>query len=237
MKFDIDYIAHNNKLTDVNAYFKVITSIVLMIVVLILNNLVLDAVLFIAMSTAILAIARVSIKDYIKFLTIPMAFAVLTCIFLIFFFGNGEVIYNTGIFGIVVTKSSLDLGIKTFGRCFACFTCLGFLTLTTPIADILNCLRNIKVPIVLIDIALLMYNIIFIFLDQISVMRNAQQTRLGYINSKSTYKSLGMLFSNLFFKSLDKSETLQHSLDSRGYSGYLPVYKSKGDFDVKGAKY
>ena len=29
-----------------------------------------------------------------------MAFAVLTCIFLIFFFGNGEVIYNTGIFGI-----------------------------------------------------------------------------------------------------------------------------------------
>ena len=148
MKFDIDYIAHNNKLTDVNAYFKVITSIVLMIVVLILNNLVLDAVVFIAMSTAILAIARVSIKDYIKFLTIPMAFAVLTCIFLIFFFGNGEVIYNTGIFGIVVTKSSLDLGIKTFGRCFACFTCLGFLTLTTPIADILNCLRNIKVPIV-----------------------------------------------------------------------------------------
>ena len=86
MKFDIDYIAHNNKLTDVNAYFKVITSIVLMIVVLILNNLVLDAVVFIAMSTAILAIARVSIKDYIKFLTIPMAFAVLTCIFLIFFF-------------------------------------------------------------------------------------------------------------------------------------------------------
>ena len=72
-----------------------------------------------------------------------------------------------------------------------------------------------------------MYNTIFIFLDQLSTMRNAQDTRLGYVGTKSTYKSLGMLFTNLFFRSLDKSETLQCSLDSRCYQGYLPVYEPK----------
>lgn len=225
MKFDIDYIAHNNRLTDTNVYIKVIVSIVLMVITLILDNLVFDALIFVLMAVLVLCIARISIKSYIKFLTIPAAFAILTCIFLIFFFGSGKVIFDTGIWGIVVTQSSLDLGITTFCRCFACFSCLGFLTLTTPIADILQCLHKIKVPVLFIDIALLMYNTIFIFLDQLYTMRNAQETRLGYVGTKSTYKSIGMLFSNLFFRSLDKSETLQCSLDSRCYNGYLPVYK------------
>ena len=227
MKFDIDYIAHNNNLTNTNTYVKVIVSIVLMVSTLILNNLILDVVVFCLMSILIVGIARVSLRSYVKFLTIPIIFAVVTCLFLIFFFGSGKVIYNTGLWGIVVTQSSLDLGISTFCRCFACFSCLGFLTLTTPIANLLQCLYLLKVPVLFIDIALLMYNTIFIFLDQLYTMRNAQETRLGYVGSKSTYKSLGMLFSNLFFRSLDKSETLQCSLDSRCYQGYLPVYNPK----------
>ena len=227
LKFDIDYIAHNNRLSDFNMYVKVIVSIGLMVATLILDNLTLDIIVFVLMAILVLGVARVSVKSYIKFLTIPIVFAVITCLFLIFFFGHGPLIYDTGFWGIGITQSSLDLGITTFCRCFACFSCLGFLTLTTPIADILQCLHVVKAPVIFIDIALLMYNTIFIFLDQLDTMRNAQQTRLGYVGSKNTYKSLGMLFSNLFFRSLDKSETLQCSLDSRCYQGYLPVYKPK----------
>ena len=227
MKFDIDYIAHNNRLSDFNMYVKVITAITLMILTLILDNLTIDIMVFALMAILVLGVARVSFKSYLKFLTIPIVFAVITCLFLLFFFGSGELIYDTGFWGIGITQSSLDLAITTFCRCFACFACLGFLTLTTPIADILQCLHMVKVPVIFIDIALLMYNTIFIFLDQLSTMRNAQETRLGYSGSKNTYKSLGMLFSNLFFRSLDKSETLQCSLDSRCYQGYLPVYKPK----------
>ena len=227
LKYDIDYIAHNNRLSDFNMYVKVIVAIGLMIITLILDNLTLDIIVFVLMAILVLGVARVSVKSYLKFLTIPIVFAVITCLFLIFFFGHGPLIYDTGLWGIGITQSSLDLGIKTFCRCFACFSCLGFLTLTTPIADILQCLHMVKVPVIFIDIALLIYNTIFIFLDQLDTMRNAQQTRLGYTGSKNTYKSLGMLFSNLFFRSLDKSETLQCSLDSRCYQGYLPVYKPK----------
>ena len=227
MKFDIDYIAHNNKLSDANVNVKVIVSIFLMVLTLILDNLILDTFVFILMAILVLAVARISLKNYFKFLTIPIIFAVITSVFLIFFFGSGKVIFDTGIWGIGVTQSSLDLGISTFCRCFACFACLGFLTLTTPIADLLQCLYKVKIPVIFIEIALLMYNTIFIFLDQLSTMRNAQETRLGYVGTKSTYKSLGMLFSNLFFRSLDKSETLQCSLDSRCYQGYLPVYEPK----------
>lgn len=224
MKFDMDYIAHTNKLSLTNPYYKLFGSVILMIVTLLLNNLYFDIAVFAAMAILIMGIARVSPLDYLKFITIPFVFTAITCIYLILFTGTGMPIYNTGFFGIVITDNSLNLGIYTFGRVFACFSCLGFLALTTPIANILHCLAKLKVPRILIEIALLMYNTIFIFLNELNTMKNAQESRLGYRGTKSTYKSLGSLFSNLFLVSLTKSEKLQYALDSRGFTGEIPIY-------------
>nr|WP_295161143.1 cobalt ECF transporter T component CbiQ [uncultured Methanobrevibacter sp.] len=224
MKFDMDYIAHHNALTETNPYLKLFITIFLLVLTLALDNLYFDIFIFIAMSIVILAIAKINIRSYLKFLSIPMVFVVLTCIFLIFFFGKGEVIYETGIFGIVVTTDSLHYGVYTFFRVIGCLPLLGFLALTTPIAKILHCLETLKVPKIVIEIALLMYNTIFIFLNEIDTMQKAQETRLGYSTYFGSFKSLGALASTIFLRSLDKSETLQHSLDSRGYTGELPVY-------------
>ena len=224
MKFDMDYIAHNNNLTEANPYYKLFITIILLIVTLVLDNLYFDVFIFVVMSIVILAVAKINYKSYLKFLSIPVAFLVITCLFLMFFFGKGEVIYELGIFGIVVTSDSFHYAVYTFMRVMGCFPCLGFLALTTPIAKVLHCLETLKVPKILIEIALLMYNTIFIFLNEIDTMKKAQETRLGYHSYVSSFKSLGALSSTIFLRSLDKSETLQHSLDSRGYTGELPVY-------------
>ena len=224
MKFDMDYIAHNNELSETNPYFKLFLTIILLIVTLALDNLYFDIFIFIVMSIIILAIAKISLRSYLKFLTIPMAFLIITCIFLIFFFGKGDVIYETGILGIVVTTDSWHYGLYTFFRVLGCFPILGFLALTTPIAKIFHCLETMKVPKILIEIGLLMYNTIFIFLNEIDTMQKAQKTRMGYHSYWNSLECLGSLISNIFLRSLDKSETLQHSLDSRGYTGELPVY-------------
>lgn len=225
MKFDMDYIAHHNALTELNPYFKLFFTIIFLIFTLAMDNLIVDINVFILMSILILVLAKINYKSYLKFLSIPMAFVVLTCIFLIIFFGNGEIIYETGIFGIVVTTDSLHYGVYTFFRVVGCLPCLGFLALTTPIAKILHCLACLKVPKIFIEIALLMYNTIFIFLDELDTMQKAQATRLGYHTTKSAFESLGAIGSTIFLRSLDKSETLQNSLDSRCYTGELPVYK------------
>ena len=227
MKFDMDYIAHHNALTETNPYLKLFLTIFLLILTLALDNLYFDVFIFIVMSIVILAIAKINYKSYLKFLSLPMAFLVITCLFLMFFFGKGEVIYETGIFVIVITTDSLHYAVYTFMRVFGCLPCLGFLALTTPIAKILNCLRTLKVPKVMIEIALLMYNAIFIFLNEIDTMQKAQDTRLGYHSYWTSFKSLGALVSTIFLRSLDKSETLQFALDSRGYTGELPVYEPR----------
>ena len=227
MKFDMDYIAHHNALTETNPYFKLFLTILLLILTLALDNLYFDIFIFIAMSIVILAFAKINYKSYLKFLSIPMAFVIITCLFLIFFFGKGDVIFRTGIFGIVVTTDSLHYGVYTFFRVLGCLPLLGFLALTTPIAKILHCLATLKVPKIFIEIALLMYNTIFIFLNEIDTMKKAQETRLGYHSYLNSFKSLGALSSTIFLRSLDKSETLQHTLDSRGYTGELPLYEPK----------
>ena len=227
MKFDMDYIAHHNALTETNPYFKLFLTIFLLILTLALDNLYFDITIFVIMSIVILGFAKISFRSYLKFLSIPMAFVIITCLFLIFFFGKGEVVFETGIFGIVVTTDSLHYGVYTFFRVVGCLPSLGFLALTTPIAKILNCLSTLKVPRIFIEIALLMYTSIFIFLNEIDTMQKAQETRLGYHSYFNSFKSLGALASTIFLRSLDKSETLQHSLDSRGYTGELPIYKPK----------
>lgn len=225
MNFNMDYIAHNNELSTFNSYYKLAISIFTIIFTLIVNNLVLDGIIIVLMAFLIMGIAKVSAKNYFKFISIPLVFTVVTSLYLALFTGGGAVIYNTHIFGIVITNNSLNLAIYTFFRVFACFSALGFLALTTPIAEILHCLSSLKVPKIIIEIALLMYNSIFIFLDELDIMRHAQESRLGYNGSKAAYRSLGSLFANLFIKSLDKSEKLQNALDSRAYTGEIPLYR------------
>ena len=227
MKFDMDYIAHHNELSEFNPYIKLFITIITLVVTLVLDNLYFDVIIFVIMSVVILTIAKINYKSYLKFLSLPMAFLVITCLFLLFFFGKGQVIYETGLWGIVVTEGSLHYCVYTFMRVMGCLPCLGFLALTTPIAKVLHCLGTLKVPKIVIEIGLLMYNTIFIFLNEIDTMQKAQETRLGYHSYTTSFKSLGALVSTIFLRSLDKSETLQFALDSRGYSGELPVYEPK----------
>ena len=74
MKFDMDYIAHNNELTETNPYFKLFLTIILLLVTLALDNLYFDVFIFILFSIIILGVAKISLRSYLKFLTIPMAF-------------------------------------------------------------------------------------------------------------------------------------------------------------------
>ena len=179
----------------------------------------------------IVAVAGISFKSYLKFISIPAVFTIITCVFLLFFFGTGNIVWDSHFYGIAIRQDAVDLAIYTFFRIFACFSCLGFLGLTTPIAEVLHSLEVIKVPKIVIEIALLMYNTIFIFLNEIDIMKKAQETRLGYNGYKTSFKSVAMLGSNIFLRSMDKAESLQHSLDSRGYDGEIPMYKPQNRSD------
>lgn len=221
----LDRYAHNNGLKDVNSYFKVLFGISTMLVSLISTSPIIPFTIFLLVTFLILFKAKIPSKFYLKFITIPFTFAFITFIFMALFFGITQPIMNLGILNLTVTADGFNLGLLVLARIMAGFSCLAFLALTTPMSELFSILERFKIPKILLELAMLMYRYIFVFLDEAVNMYHSQETRLGYSSLRKTFKSIGMLASNLFIKTWVRGEQVYVAMESRGYDGSLKPLK------------
>jgi cobalt/nickel transport system permease protein len=223
----LDGYAHSNGLRNVNTYFKVIFAIVTVIVNLISTSPVVPFIVLLLVTYLIIFKAKIPYKFYLKFFAIPFTFALITFVFMAIFFGVGAHILNLGIFNLALTVDGFNLGLLVFARMLGGFSCLAFLALTTPMTELFSIFENLKVPKVILEITMLMYRYIFVFLDEAINMYHSQETRLGYSSIKMAYKSMGMLASNLFIKTWLKGEQIYVAMESRCYNGSM---KTMGEY-------
>lgn len=217
----MDYYAINNKLNKTNIYYKLIFTITTIIVNLLAQSYIIPIIIFLFVSFLIIYKAKISIKVYSMFMATPIAFGLISLIFMSLFFGEGVQIFRLGIFGWGVTASGFNLGALLLARILGGVSCIGFLVLTTPANRLFTVAENLKIPKIIIDISLLMYRFIFMFLESATVMYNAQKTRLGYHNYKSSFYCLGILSSMIFIRTWDQGEISYNALKSRGYDGEI----------------
>ena len=232
----LDGYAHSNGLRNVNPYFKVLFAIVTMIVSLISISPVIPLTIFTLMSILIIFKAKTPVKFYLKFLTVPLIFALFTFVFMAIFFGLGQQIFQIGVFNLGVTADGFDRALLVFARIMGGFSCLAFLALTTPMTELFSILEDIKIPIIVIEVAMLMYRYIFVFLDEAINMYHSQETRNGYSTLKQSYKSMGMLMSSLFIKTWVKGEQTYVAMESRCYNGSIKTINDLGNVRSIGIK-
>lgn len=221
----LDNYAHSNNLKDMNTYFKVLLGILTMLVSLISTSPVVPIIIAFFMSVLIIFLAKISWKFYLKFFLFPFSFGLITFIFMALFFGVGTHVMELGIFNLAVTADGFNLGLLVFARMLGGFTCLAFLALTTPMSELFSVLRYVKIPQIVLELAMLMYRYIFVFLDEAINMYHSQETRLGYSSLKTSFKSMGMLGSNLFIRTWVKGEQAYVAMESRGYTGQIKPMK------------
>jgi len=222
----LDSYAHYNNLKNINTFFKVIFAITTMLVSLISSSSVVPLLIALVMSFLIVSQAKIPWKFYLKFLALPFFFGLITFIFMAFFFGVGAHILDLGIFNLAVTEDGFNLGLLTFSRILAGFTCMAFLALTIPMTELFSELERLKIPQIVVELAMLMYRYIFIFLNEAINMYHAQETRLGYSSLPKSFKSMGMLGSNLFIRTWIRGEQAHIAMESRCYTGSLKTSKS-----------
>lgn len=224
----LDKYAHSNRLRNTNSYFKVLFAILTMVMSLISTSPVIPLIIALFIFYLIIFKAKISWKFYLKFLlVVPVAFGILTFIYMALFFGVGPHVLELGFFNLSVTSDGFNLGLLVFSRMLGGFSCLAFLALTTPVNELFSVLENFKIPKIVLEIAMLMYRYIFVFLNESLNMYHAQETRLGYTSFKKTYTSLGMLVSNLFIKTWVKGEHAYLAMESRCYDGSIKLLKNK----------
>lgn len=232
----LDGYAHSNELRNVNPYFKVLFAIITMLISLISTSPIIPLIIFLFFSFLILFEAKIPVKFYLKFLTVPLTFALITFIFMAIFFGFGQNIFHLGFLNLGITADGFNRALLVFARIMGGFSCLAFLALTTPMTDLFVILEKIKIPKIVVEITMLMYRYIFVFLDEAINMYHSQETRNGYSSLKKSYKSMGMLISNLFIKTWIKGEQTFIAMESRCYDGSIKTMNDLGTVRSIGIK-
>ncbi len=116
-----------------------------------------------------------------------------------------------------------EIALNVVLRSLAAVSCLTFLTLTTPTVDLVPLLRRLGIPQPVVDIMLLIYRLVFVFLERADNTRRAQLARQGYRDFRHSLRSLGLLVSNLFQRSLERAQRMEIGLAARGFEGELRV--------------
>lgn len=178
------------------------------------------------MAACTLRFANLSAKRYLRFLTGPFLFLMLSSVAILFFFSSSpqdliSIPCFSGYLGI--SHTSFSHWYQLMIVAFSSISCLYFLILTTPITDLLTVLRKLHCPWLLLELMLLIYRAIFILLDLADAIQISQNCRLGNHSFHSKLSGMGQMLSVLLVRSLKKSSLLYDAMESRLYDGEIRV--------------
>lgn len=117
-----------------------------------------------------------------------------------------------------------DAGERIVGvavRSLGALAALLLLVLTTPLPDLIGLLRRLKFPALLLDLMVLCYRMLHIFLAAVQDMLTAQSARLGYSTRRLALHSLGTLIANLSVQVWQRSRALHIASQARNNDGPL----------------
>lgn len=168
------------------------------------------------------AVARVPWRTYAAALAAPAAFIALGALAVVVTVGavpDADRVLGLG--PVSVTHSGLSAAIGLVARSLAGSAAVLLLATTTSVLSLLGGLRALRVPEPIIDIAALMYRLLFSLLDSAAAIREAQAARLGYATARAARQSFGVLAAATLRRAWDQSRRLEEGLAGRGYAGSL----------------
>ena len=219
----IDDYAYKNKLYKLNPNVKFAIGMLSLILSLINPYNYISLLIIGLMSFVIVAIAKIEFKDYIYFIKIPLVFLIISIVMILLNFTKNQesLLYSikVGNLYIGISNESMVSAIHLFFRSLSCLTCIYFLMLTTPFNQLIFVFKKLHLPDVVLEISLLMYRFIFIFMEEVADIKKSQELRFGYINLKNGYNSFGLLVNMLFKRMMIRYDEMSVALDMKLYDG------------------
>ncbi len=225
----IDSFAYTNQLAKTSPATKIFFAVSLLVLSVLSPSPVVPITVFIIAIILILAVAQIPTRFYFDLLIYPLIFAALSCIFIALFFGNGTPLVKVHFpwFTWTIYNNGITIAVATFFRVLGGVSALFFLVLTTTMNDLFLSLRKIYVPKVLIEISLLIYRYIFVFMEVASKMTTAQKLRLGQTGYLKRIRQTSLLAANLFIRTLEQGERTFIAMNARGYDGNIRVLEDQ----------
>jgi cobalt/nickel transport system permease protein len=217
-------MAFQSALSHVSPAFKVAFSILTLIFLLAADKLVISLLVFISMYYLTVFRGRISAHSYLSLLSIPLFFAIITVLTIALgfsFSALGEYRLHLYFFYIYTTKSALWSAFCLLCKIFAAVSCMYFMSLSTPVNEIICVLQQCHLPSLITELMNMIYRFIFILLEVQRKMSISARSRLGYTGTRTSLRTFGSIGSNLFIVSMKKANHYYDALLARCYDGQL----------------
>lgn len=228
----MENIAQNNRLRDIHPGIKLVFGLGCILIAISSQSLIVPLLIIAITIFATLILAKIDLKFYLMLLTVPLGFAIISVLVIIFLRNSGDVLLNIPVFdwfNIIVSTGSLNEGLLIFARVFAGMCSLFFIALTTPVTELFTIAAKCRIPHEFIDLAMLIYRFIFVLIEQAVQIHSSQVMRLGYGSTKEAINSYGMMAGSLFINTWVAGEDLMKAMDCRCYDGKFAL----NDDDLK----
>ncbi|QGF23546.1 cobalt ECF transporter T component CbiQ [Raineyella fluvialis] len=175
------------------------------------------------LSVAAIRFARVGWRLWLAALTLPLAFVVTGVLSIALEVGPvhpGSTIWWA--WGpLAITAESVARAATVLGRSVAGACAVVLLAVSTPMVDLVDAGRRVGIPGPAMDIAALMYRLLFVLWESAVTIRSAQAARLGYVGLRRSLRSFGALAAGVLVRAWERSRRLERGLAGRGYTDDL----------------
>jgi cobalt/nickel transport system permease protein len=220
----IDYLAYSSKIRHWNSSFKVILSLLTIILCIVLNNVYVSVFVILAMAYLVIKVGGLALHDYLTVLTVPLAFILISILAIIIDFSDqpiGRYHLYLGFGYLYTTTAMLKSGVFLMLKIIAAISGLQLMILTTPSSEIIAVMKRMHLPKDFIALMNMIYRYIFILLEVFAQIKNAAESRLGYRNLKTAFSTFGSIAGNILVLSLKKSGAYYDAMEARCYDGAL----------------
>ncbi|MBS6397436.1 MAG: cobalt ECF transporter T component CbiQ [Clostridiales bacterium] len=224
----IDKLCYGSRLRYVNASEKTAFAVVTLLVCVAGRSLLIAGIVLGTMGILTVGKGGIPFSRYVRLLLVPLGFLLLSTLAIMVNISTAPLdLFAVQVGSRYVTGSTEGMmrAVRLVATALAGVSCLYFLSLSTPVTDILTVLEKWHCPGLLIELMLLIYRFIFVLLDIAAAISTAQDSRLGNRNFKTACHSFGILGAALFVRALKKSNALYDAMEARCYDGRIRVLK------------
>lgn len=226
----IDKLCYTSKLRYVNAGEKMFFSLASLCFCAVSRSTLTAAAVLLASSWLTIRKGGISPLYYGRLMRIPCLFLSVSTITITINISRSPLdAFSIPIGSWCVTASwnGIGQGFQLMLTALACVSCLYFLSLSTPLTDIISVLESWHIPWLIIELMMMVYRFIFLLLEIASSISCSQRSRLGDQNLSTSIKSYGLLASSLFILSVRRAEDLYDAMEARCYDGQIHVLKEQ----------
>ncbi|MHB8157960.1 MAG: cobalt ECF transporter T component CbiQ, partial [Desulfocucumaceae bacterium] len=177
-----------------------------------------------AMIACLALVAGISPGHLLRRIALVLPFTGFVLVFIPFAV-PGEAVFTlqAGFFTLSATDQGLDRAAILSLRVLGAVLAVNLLTSTTSINNLMKALRDLKIPVIFVQVLEFTVRYIYVLAAEVKRMRVARKSRCFQAGKglfdMYTFRTLGQLVGTLFARSWDRGERIYSAMLSRGYSG------------------